>query len=157
VSKLSVALGFSDLAATVPDSLTYTVPGRPVTWKRDNFYRGRFITDKSNRQAKAAHQLHAVIAKGGQPWDLNGAFSVDVAATYTTAVVGDVDRLLTLVLDALQGVAFTTDRQVRKASASISTGPEPLTIVTVRRIGETVVKAGKAPGASIRPRASRMR
>jgi hypothetical protein len=142
------------------ETLTYTVPGRPVTWARTNEVAGRRVTDKAQKQAKAVHALHATLAKRGQPWDLSGAFAIDVVGYYPSAVTGDTDRLASLALDALQcskrckhghnGVLWHDDRQVRDVrSRIVADGSPPRTIVTVRRISETVApKRGRA-GATL--------
>lgn len=133
---------FHDAAA---DSLTYTVPGKPVTWQRDNVYKGRFITDKGNRTAKRAHAWAFTAARKHKAWTLDGAFAIEVVGFYANARVGDVDRLATLAMDALEGVAYEADRQVRSLSASIATGsPERVEVRVVRLAVDPVQKKRKA-------------
>lgn len=119
--------------------LEYTLFGRPKSWQRDNWVRGRMIQDKRTREGKAAHAEAARLAAPGAPPDASGTFSVHVSAYYDNAVHGDADRVLTLVLDALQGIAYVSDRQVKRASVAVSIDRlDPRTEVTVHRIVEGV-------------------
>lgn len=115
-------------------SLSYTVPGKPVTWARARTRHGRHYTAPKQASAKLAHHLAAAASRGRRPWPLDGAFAVDVLGVYTSAVVGDCDRLASLPLDALEGLLWHTDRQVREVRARIETGPKPFTSVIVTRL-----------------------
>ncbi len=118
-------------------SISYVVPGRPSTWQRTNAVAGKYVTDRAQRAAKRSHLLCAMAALGPRrsTWDLAGAFVVDVRGFYPSAVVGDCDRLVSLPLDALEGLLFVTDRQVRRVTGEIvSDGSPPRTEVTVTRM-----------------------
>jgi Holliday junction resolvase RusA-like endonuclease len=104
--------------------------------------RGRMIQDERTRVGKADHAAaaHAVLmadssAAMGPRIDDGGRWAVHVAAYYPNAVQGDADRVLTLVLDALQGIAYATDRQVKRASVEVAIDrDDPRTEVRVWRI-----------------------
>lgn len=99
--------------------LTYTLEGRPTSWKRtEGKGRVRF-TGPAMRAAKAAHAYAALAArqawavKHRRPWPLAGAFVVDVQAYMPhRGSLPDWDNLGKLVSDAVQGVLFTDDVQV---------------------------------------------
>lgn len=131
--------------------LRYVVPGRPVTWERKRLDgRGRkvrtFTSDEQER-AMAAHQWHAVAALGPRraEWALTGAFEIGVMGYWPDAVVGDVDRLLSLAMDALQGIAYRTDRQVRLLGRTgiVADGSPERVEVVLRRLDVDPVQ-GKA-------------
>jgi len=122
--------------------LRYTLAGRPLSWQRDNVVRGRYIKDERTRKGIAAHAsaAHAELLRSttrAPGSDACGAYAVEVVAYYDNRVHGDADRVLTLVLDALQGIAYATDRQVKRASVEVGIDKlNPRTEVVVRRIEE---------------------
>ena len=123
-------------------SLRYVVPGPPVTWQRSGIYQGRRITPRGQQAAKDAHRRAWLAARGRGAWPLDGAFAVDVCGYYRHGIVGDVDRLASLALDALEGAAYTADRQVRALTARIVADGTPERVeVSVYRIAETVALA----------------
>ena len=134
-----------------PRTLAYCVPGKPVSWARkrlDTRRKGRSLTFTSDAQLSAmrAHQLAALAAFGGKrsSWPLTGAFEVYVTGYYASAVVGDCDRLGSLALDALEGLTYETDRQVRvMRSAIVADGSPERVEVLVRRMAEDPVKTAK--------------
>lgn len=91
--------------------LVFTVPGRPVSWQRPHFTRGRHTTDAKQRQAKRAIAA-AASAHIPAHWPRDVAYSVRIDAYYPTRVYGDIDRIAGLPLDALEGIAYESDRQV---------------------------------------------
>ncbi len=94
-------------------TISYTVPGRPFTWKRaDQGGRRRFNT-KEHDAAKRMHWQAWAAAKAGRPWDTEGAFAVGVVGYYADAKCGDLDKLQGIVYDALEGHAWTKDRKIR--------------------------------------------
>lgn len=123
-------------AKRVTGVIAFTVPGRPVSWARSATVKGRTLTPKAQREAKARIRAHA-LATGIRRWywPMEGAFSVEVTSYYRSAVVGDSDRSVGLVLDALEGVAYHLDRQVRTQTGSIiADGSPERVVVTVRRL-----------------------
>ena len=133
------------LAVDPGAALSYTVHGHPVTWarKRIDARRGkpRVYTDAKQDAAAKAHQWAAFDAMGGSKstWSRDGAFAIEVRGYYASAVVGDADRLASLAMDALEGIAYTTDRQVRSVLAEVHADGTPERVeVRVARIAETV-------------------
>jgi Holliday junction resolvase RusA-like endonuclease len=127
--------------------IRYTVPGRPVTWQRTNIVQGRPTTDKAQRIAKKAHAMYALAAMGRDraTWSQDGAFEVEVVGYWPDAIVGDADRLVGLAMDALQGLAYTTDRQVRDQSGRVRIDREnPRVEVVVRRLAVDPVQKRRA-------------
>lgn len=144
-------------------ALTYTVPGRPTTWarKRLDTRKRKPLTFTSNTQkvAMQAHQWAAVAAlRGVKPWSTDGAFAIGVLGYWPSAVVGDVDRLVSLAMDALEGIAYRKDRQVRELlrCAVISDGsPERVEVTVVRLERDTVQpkrRAKRAAPGAVKPR-----
>lgn len=118
--------------------LRYTLEGRPVSWQRTNVVRGRLVTDAGQRVAKRAHSLAAAAAmRIAAPWrGLEGVFEVEVRSYYPNGVQGDIDRLAGIPLDALEGITYKADRQVKRLMVTVAIDRErPRTEVVVRRIG----------------------
>ena len=143
------------------NALAYVVPGRPVTWARTNVVHGKPTTDKAQRAAKRAHQLAALAAfKGARAtWSLAGAFEVFVTGYWPDAKVGDSDRLVGVAMDALQGLLYTSDRQVRRQTGSVVADGSPERVeVLVRRMESDPVRTAKQTrkrkAASLAPRSS---
>ena len=123
-------------------AIQYTVPGRPVTWARSAYVAGRVTTPKAQRAAKKSHQIHAIAAGFRRHgWSLDGAFSVEVRSYYASAVTGDVDRAAGIALDALEGIAYRVDRQVRTLVSSVIAdgSPERVVVVVTRFAVDPVV------------------
>lgn len=91
--------------------LSFEVPGRPVSWQRSNDVRGRRVTDAAQRAAKRVYAAAALAARP-RGWPLDRTYAVEVIGYYPDRRYADSDRLVGLVLDALEGVAYRTDRQV---------------------------------------------
>lgn len=91
--------------------LRFTIPGRPVTWQRTNDVRGRRVTDAEQRREK---RRIAAIARAALPpgWPTDAEYAIEVIGYWPDRRFGDADRLVSLTMDALQGVAYATDRQV---------------------------------------------
>jgi len=134
--------------------LRYTLPGRPISWQRDNVIKGRYVKDSKTRTGMALHRVAASNALrfpvGPRGPDATGEYAVDVAAYYNNRVHGDADRVLTLVFDALQEVTYMSDRQVKRASVEILTDPkQPRTEVVCRRLEMPVSASDYVPRAML--------
>lgn len=117
--------------------LRYVVEGRPVSWQRLTMQGGRHVMTAAQRSVKASHALCARAALGRAQWPLEGVFEVEMVVRYPNAVQGDVDRLAGLPLDALEGVAYKADRQVKRLVVDVGIDRErPRTEVTIRRRAE---------------------
>lgn len=121
-----------------PSEYRFMVPGRPVSWKRTNMWRGRRLTSKEQRRRK---QLIAMCALADRPggWELTGLFALEVCSIYPNrSGVGDCDNLWKIIADAIQGVAYENDRQIddQRSWRLIDPKLTPATLVTVKRIGD---------------------
>lgn len=122
--------------------IRYTLPGRPVTWARTNVVKGRPVTDAAQRMAKNHHAWAATGAKAkwqqyaGERWSTDGTFAIGVTGYWPDGRLGDLDRLVSLPMDALQGVLWDSDRQVRRLLECLMLidRDNPRTEVTVRRL-----------------------
>ena len=71
--------------------------------------------------------------------DADHEWSVTVEAYYPTRVMGDIDRVTTLVLDALEGLVYVSDRQVASIRGERFVDRDnPRTVVRVARMGSKV-------------------
>lgn len=127
------------IAVEGAEVLRYQLPGRPVSWQRSvpTGPGGRVLkTPAKARAGKAAHQLAANAAmRGRRSHSLEGLFAVEITCWYDTRVYGDIDRLAGLVLDALEGIVYKSDRQVCMLYVKRPPTPAaPSTHVIVRRV-----------------------
>lgn len=94
--------------------LRFTIPGRPVTWQRptDDGRTGR--RNVTTAEQRAEKRRIATIARAALPrgWRLDGEYAICVIGYWPDRRLGDSDRLVSLTMDALEGVAYRTDRQV---------------------------------------------
>ena len=103
-------------------AIGFSVPGHPLTWQRPpEAGRGRY-----DARGLAATAYQAVVGgralqarqrarRRGIVWPLDGIYRVSVAGWWPDAREGDEDRLRSLVYDALQGVLYASDRQVKSS------------------------------------------
>ena len=124
------------------DELRYVVPGRPASWARAAVVNGRHLAPKSNRLAKGAHRFAALAAGARvQTCDAEGLYELHVAAYYPDGRHGDVDRLLGLPMDALEGLVYRADRQVVRVSCERHTDrAAPRVEVVCRRLGNQAAR-----------------
>lgn len=119
--------------AAVPDGFAFRVAGSPVAWNNALVRprQGRpFLTDRA-REWKKAVATYATAARPRE-WSLNGLFAVEIHSTFSRSNA-DADGPLKLIIDALQGVAYDNDRQVRKYSGSKSVNPAaPHVVITIQ-------------------------
>lgn len=119
-------------------ALRYVVPGRAVSWKRTQG-KGRVrYTDPDMAAAKSVHRTLATIALRGKQWRRDGLFRIDVEVYLPSlSGQGDWDNYAKLAGDALQGVAYDDDRQVRRGTCGIDVdAANPRTEVVVTRVGD---------------------
>lgn len=129
-------------------ALAFMVPGRPVTWQRGvrgiRFdARGKFAKEYREKVHLFAMQALGRARRAGVVWpsvtENHHAFRVDVAGWWPDAREGDEDRMVSLVRDALEGVLYKSDRQVKASKNAVgptcATGAEGL-VVVVRTLAE---------------------
>jgi hypothetical protein len=129
-------------------AIAFVVPGRPRTWQHTGGVGGskgkRF--DKRGKEAEEYQRLVAGLAlqarahaqRAGVVWppvtDHRPIFRVDVAGWWPDAVEGDEDRMVSLVRDALEGVLYKSDRQVKASQNAIGCPSPAHGIVVVVRV-----------------------
>lgn len=129
----------------------FVVEGRPATWQRTVHANGRTLTPKRSREARKAM---AWAARAARPrgWTLDGEYRVEVTGYWPDRRAGDVDRLVSLALDALEGVAYGTDRQVVQIEGRRALDRDrPRVEVVVRRVESNEPRGVGAPGAMTDP------
>ena len=112
----------------MPDPVRFHVPGEPVSKARAKMRvhpDGKVSTYTPSGTA-AAERAIAIVARaaGLRPsprWD----YSVVIAFRMASWQRRDIDNLIKLVLDALNGIAWKDDVQVRHISAALERGARP--------------------------------
>lgn len=115
------------------DEWWYEVP-IVVSWSRAGDSRGRRYTPKRHREAVEFHRKVAIEARPDD-WDTRLRCSVRVSYSSPDRRLRDCDRVLSLVLDALRGVAYEddSDRYVVMATVVVLEPGIGTTKVEVRR------------------------
>ena len=103
--------------------ITFSVPGQPVPKARPRWGKGRTYTPLKTREAELAVAWEFKRQMGTQrwPWPLDEETSLS-CRFYMASAKGrraDIDNLVKLVLDGLNGVAYTDDRWITKLEAII--------------------------------------
>jgi len=126
--------------------LRLTVPGEPVPKGRPRFGRGHAFTPATTRREEervamlAIHKLMYSALLGPTPTNCRRATDAAPRALTVTFYSGDhrrrdLDNLVKLVKDALNGVAWKDDSQVDQLHASrIHGDPNPRTEIAVHRM-----------------------
>lgn len=115
---------------------TFTIEGRPVTWQRTGEHEGRRLTEQGQREAKKRIAWQALATKPN-PWPMDAVYAIEVVGYWPDQRFGDADRLASLVMDALEGLAYKADRQVRvQTSTMLLDKARPRTEVTVAPYNE---------------------
>lgn len=108
-------------ALTEPLSLAFTVPGEPTSKARARFTnygsRSHAYTPERTKTAESRVALAFKGAGGRLEPDKEVSFAVDVTFINGTRQRRDIDNMLKLVLDGLNGVAWVDDMQVTEISA----------------------------------------
>jgi len=121
------------------------IAGKPIPWKRTNVYKGRRLTPADVRAAEKAIGLLAASQTTGGP--ALGPLALGLEFRMPThdgrgrlgepgewcAHTPDLDNLIKLVGDGLNGVAFKDDRQIVELWARKVFHSEPATVVRLGR------------------------
>lgn len=117
-----------------------TIPGQPKPKERPRFGKGRGFTSKATRdeETRVASFFRAQIGSGhmiDEP--LTGALKFVANFYRKNAVSADLDNLLKLTTDALNGIAFVDDKQIKKIRANYFVDPDsPRTEIEIWAIGD---------------------
>ena len=123
---------------TVPQAVTFTIEGEPASKGRPRFrhQNGRTITYTPAKTTAAERAVAEAFnaAAPGYSYAPDAAYQVDAVFYLGTRRQKDVDNMLKLVLDGLNGVAWADDHQVTKTSTEKIHAPgDARTVVTIKR------------------------
>ena len=128
-------------------SWSYTAP-IVASWARARSRGARRFTAPAHAAALETHRLHALAARP-RGWRTDGVYMVSVCYVPPDGRRRDPDRVLSLVLDALKGVAWDDDSdryigaQYVSRWAESCIRPAGSTTVQITRIGDAPVKAAR--------------
>lgn len=118
----------------------FTIPGQPLPKERPQFGKGRTFTRKATRdeETRVASFFTAQYEDGHMiDKPLTGALKVVANFYRKNGVEADVDNLWKLVGDALNGVAWADDRQIKKLRVNYFVDRDsPRTEMEIWAIGE---------------------
>ena len=123
---------------TRPQAVTFTIEGEPASKGRPRFrhQNGRTITYTPAKTTAAERAVAEAFnaAAPGYSYAPDAAYQVDAVFYLGTRRQKDVDNMLKLVLDGLNGVAWADDHQVTKTSTEKIHAPgDARTVVTIKR------------------------
>jgi hypothetical protein len=98
--------------------LSFTIGGRPKTWQRTVAHEGKRLSEKEQRAVKKIIGMRALAARPAG-WPLDASYAMEVIGYWPDRRCGDADRLVSIVMDALEGVAYKADRQVRAQCSAV--------------------------------------
>ena len=110
------------MARRVVCAAAFEVELAPITWKRTSKVRGRSLTPKKQRAYQKA-LAWLVLSQRPRGWPLDVKYR-ERLEVHRARELGDVDRYENNVLDALTGVLWNDDRQVRSSSTDVFETPE---------------------------------
>jgi Holliday junction resolvase RusA-like endonuclease len=116
--------------------LRMTIPGDPIPKGRPRFAHGHAYTPRRTRQAERAI---AILARThlsiGERWPVDGPLAITLSFHCRRA--SDLDNLIKLVADTLQGVVYKNDRQIVVLNAARhDASKDPRTEIAVHRMGQ---------------------
>lgn len=118
--------------------LSFTVNGPPVPKARARVVHGPDGTEAFTPTKTREYEKHvARVAAAhllGKAWPLDRAYSVSMTV-YRAAARGDWDNYAKAICDALNGIVYADDRQVRRAEVLIvDRDPKPRVVVEIETI-----------------------
>jgi hypothetical protein len=130
----------------VTDSWTYTAPV-VASWARARSRGKARFTDPRHKAALECHRLHALAARP-RGWLTDGVYRVSICYRPADARRRDADRVLSLVLDALVGVAWDDDSDRYIAGAWVTRFSEALygQLDATPPVGSTLVRVTRIAG-----------
>jgi len=134
------------------DTITFSVPGEIKGKGRPRFFNGRAVTPEATRQKEGVIATFAYQAmKGRKP--IEGPVEIEMRAVLpipaswskkrqAEAMVGhelpakrpDIDNIMKLAMDAINGIVIFDDAQVVRMVAEKKYGPQALTVISVKPI-----------------------
>jgi Holliday junction resolvase RusA-like endonuclease len=121
------------------DGISFAIEGEPVSKGRPRFsQRGGKVRTYTPAKTLNAEQAVADAFRAAAPgytYAPDGAYQVDVVFVSGTRRQRDVDNMLKLILDGLNGIAWADDHQVLRTVAEKGYDPgNARTVVTIRRV-----------------------
>lgn len=89
----------------------FTVPGKPVTWKRTTSYQGRRLTPKVQREYQAHVAFCASVVKPST-WPMDRRYRLVLEVHQSDKRRSDLDNYAKQAGDALNGVLWEDDSQI---------------------------------------------
>lgn len=133
-------------------SFTFCVPGQPLAKARPRFARGFKVKTYTPNTTKAYEKLLAYAAKREIKEPFEGQISIKMCGQFKipaswsekqkqAAIRGerfptrpDLDNVIKILMDGLNGVAYEDDGQVVKVEAIKRYGVDPCLVVTVEQL-----------------------
>jgi Holliday junction resolvase RusA-like endonuclease len=118
-------------AASGPQRLVFMVPGEPIPKARPRVVRGGTYTPPRTTQAEGRIREYLKVAYPHlRPSE--SAYAVTLEFQFKGVGRGDWDNYAKLVCDALNGIVWMDDRQIRRADVVLRRNfVDPCTIVTI--------------------------
>lgn len=133
--------------------IAFLIPGKPIGKGRPRFYRGRAVTPYETREYEVYTALLFLRASGNKMFEDKQTLRICIDAYYPipksitkkkraeieTGVLlpsckPDIDNVVKIILDALNGVAYHDDSQVVEIHASKHYADDPKVIVLVESV-----------------------
>lgn len=118
----------------------FTIPGQPLPKERPRFGKGRSFTSPATRAAEKRVALSFQEQAGiGHSIDEPLTVPLKVVANFyrKNGVTADLDNCYKLLTDALNGIAWTDDKQIKKIRANYFVDPDqPRTEIEIWAIGD---------------------
>lgn len=122
--------------ATRPQTIAFTVPGRPVGKERARVANGRAYTPERTRAWEEAISWQAQLTLRDKPM-LVGDVSLTLKIYVSGGVYPDVDNVLKCVKDGMQRIIYANDKQVSEVYAvryPCKRGDERIEVVVQERV-----------------------
>ncbi|WP_296249655.1 RusA family crossover junction endodeoxyribonuclease [uncultured Stenotrophomonas sp.] len=108
-----------------------SIPGKPIGKGRPRFNRnGHAYTPRETRDHEALIAWHAKAAMNRRA-PLDGPVEARMLFVLPDRRRRDIDNLLKLGLDAMNGIVYADDTQVHRIEATKQVGDEPYTEITI--------------------------
>lgn len=112
-----------------------TIPGVPVPKGRPRFGKGRTYTPRKTLDYENLIKFVAIDSRNRHGWKLLSGPVKCTLRFYGASPKADLDNLIKIVFDGLNGLAFDDDRQVTELVASRIASGKPETLVEIGPIG----------------------
>ena len=140
---------FPKLQVTTTRTITYTIPGQPIPWKRPGGVKHRFDEQKYDKMIVGLQLRHQHTSQpkfiGSLLFDIEFHFSIPQKVKNKEAWLGryvtrtpDCSNLLKFYEDAAQGILFEDDKQIVQGTFRKIYGIDPKTVIRITELKESV-------------------